>query len=297
MKIIKSKSRRDFLKLISLLSAGTTFSFKPGYQKLTDKSVAAKARDYFSLNKFYPSVNSLVIPEIAFHRGESFEAKYSLFSIGYDIFRREGNVSFSWKDQKDKKVCSCIVERYTETGNLKSIYHQISQHNNDKFFTPIQWTRHSGIAEKFNAPPFEYTELTGEVQIKENILSVTEKGQTFQKPLQGLPLLKWGNWGLFPCLNENTDFTFSWIDEMEQVFTGHRIKFRERLGLSIWNCDVTLCSFQQTGPGLIPTVYWLTENNVLLFVVSGTEIYMLDEFNGKQLNYNVPEGRIKRDIQ
>ena len=287
--------RRDFLKLISLLSAGTALSFKPRDLTLKDQSVVTKARDHFSLNKFYPSVDSLVIPEIAFHKGESFEAKYSLFSFGYDIFRKEGNVSFSWKDQKERIVCSCIVERHTETGNLKSIYHQISQHNNDKFLTPIEWTRHSGIAENIQDKPFSHTDLTGEVQIKENYLSVREKGKTLQKPLQELPLLKWANWGLIPGLNENTDFTFSWIDEMEQVFTGHRIKFREKVVVATGKGEASLYSFQQTGSGIIPTVYWLTENKVLLFVVSGIEIYMLDEFNGKQLRYHIPEGPIKRD--
>lgn len=291
---ISGQSRRDFLKFISLISAGTALSFRPPF--FAEDPGATRARDHFSLNKFYPSVDSLVFPRIDYAPGTPFQANYTLFSLGYDLFRKEGSVSFAWKPEKAELTCDCHVERNTESGELKSFYYQGSRHKNDRYLTPVEWTRHSRMAKDTEAPAYPFTELKGKIRLQKNSLRIAEAGKPIQKFIEGIPLLKWAHWGLIPGLEEHDSFVLDWIDEMEQVFKGHRISFKEKITLVTKGGEIHLSSFHHTGTGIIPTVYWLTENKVLLYVVSGTEVYVLDKFNGKQVSFDVPSGRLKRDL-
>jgi hypothetical protein len=291
---ITGKSRRDFLKFISLISAGTALSFRSPF--FTEETDTTRARDHFSLNKFYPSVDSLLIPRIEYVPGTPFQADYTLFSLGYDLFRKEGSVSFTWKPDKANVNCECMVERNTESEDLKSYFYQISRHKNDRYLTPVEWTRHSRMAKNTDAPAYPFTELKGNIRLQKNTLHIDETGKLFQKTTEGTPVLKWAHWGLIPLLQDHKEFVFDWIDEKEQIYKGHLIRFREKITLMTKGGLINLCSFYHTGTGIIPTVYWLTENKVLLFVVSGTEVYVLDRFNRKQVSYNVPSGRLKRDL-
>lgn len=291
---ITGKSRRDFLKFISLISAGTAFSFRSPF--FTEETDATRAKDHFSLNKFYPVVDSLLIPRIEYVPGTPFQADYTLFSLGYDLFRKEGSVSFAWKPEKKKTTCTCRVERNTEDENLKSIFHLVSRHKNDRYLTPVEWTRRSRMAKDTKATAFPYTEMEGKIRLQKNTLHITEAGKAFRKTTEGTPVLKWAHWGLMPLLQDHEEFVFECIDEMEQIFKGHRIRFRGKITLMTKSGEINLYSFHHAGTGIIPTVYWLTENKVLLFVVSGTEVYVLDRFNGKQVSYHVPSGRLKRDL-
>jgi hypothetical protein len=288
------KSRRNFLKFISLISTGTAFAFRsPFFSEDPDET---RARDHFSLNKFYPSVDSLVIPRFDYTPGTFFQADYTLFSLGYDLFRKEGRITFAWKPEKKKTTCVCRVERNTEAEDLKSFLHLVSTHKNDRFLTPVEWTRRSRMAKDTEAPAHPFTELKGKIRMHKNRLQIAETGKSIQKYAEGAPLLKWAHWGLIPLLQDHEDFVFDWIDEMEQIFKGHRIRFREKITLLTKGGKINLYSFHHTGAGIVPTVYWLTENKVMLFVVSGTEVYVLDKFNGKQVSFKVPSGRLKRDM-
>jgi len=80
---------------------------------------------------------------------------------------------------------------------------------------------------------------------------------------------------------------------MEQVFTGHQLKYAGDATISTDNGKLSLRAFQQTGTSKIPTVYWLY-NNIMLMVISGTEVYVLDDFNGSHFSYEPIEGRINR---
>jgi len=288
------KSRRDFLKFISLISAGTALSFRSPF--FEEGPGATRARDHFSLNKFYPSVDSLVFPRIDYAPGTPFQASYTLFSLGYDLFRKEGSVSFAWKPDKTNVNCECRVERNTEAEDLKSYFYQSSRHKNDRYLTPVEWTRHSRMAKNAEAPAYPFTELKGKIRLHKNTLRIAETGKPIQKFIEGTPLLKWAHWGLIPGLDEGDSPVFDWIDEMEQVFRGHRIRFQEKIALVTKGGEINISSFHHTGTGIVPTVYWLTENKVLLFVVSGTEVYVLDKFNGKQVSFEIPSGRLKRDL-
>jgi hypothetical protein len=287
------KGRRDFLKFITLISAGTAFSFRSPF--FEEDSATTRARDHFSLNKFYPSVDSLVLPRIDYTLGTPFQAGYTLFSLGYDLFRKEGSVSFAWKPDKANVNCECLVERNTEAEDLKSYFYQSSRHKNDRYLTPVEWTRHSRMAKDPEAPTYPFTELKGKISLHKNTLHIAESGKSIQKFTEGTPLLKWAHWGLIPSLKEHDNLTFEWIDEMEQIFKGHRIWFREKITLMTKGGEINLFSFQQTGNGILSTVFWLTESKILLFVVSGTEVYVLDKFNGEEVSFVVPSGRIIRD--
>ncbi len=294
MKIINSESRRDFLKFISLITTGTALSFRSPF--FAEEPGATHARDHFSLNKFYPSVDSLVIPRIDYAPGTPFHSDYTLYSLGYDLFRKEGSVSFTWKTEKQMAVCECHVERNTESQKLKNIFNQISLHKNDRNLTPFEWTRKSRMAVDSDSPSYPFTEMEARIRMEEDTLQIDEMGKSFKKLKAGMPLLKWAHWGLIPRLEEHDDIVFDWIDEMEQIFKGHRIRFREKITLVTKGGEINLCSFHHTGTGIIPTSYWLTESKVLLFVVSGTEVYVLDKFNGTHVSFNVPSGRLKRDF-
>jgi hypothetical protein len=290
------KSRREFLKMISLLSAGTLVAYRGLALDDSGGIKVTKAKDHFSLNKFYPSLDGLTVPDIPYRAGESFDARYSLFSLGYDHFRREGRVRYSMDDQNNKNHIECIIERNARASGLKSFYHLKSEHQKDALLTPVNWSWSTKIADHFDAPPYGRTGLKGDAAIKRDQLRLSKKEGIVQKPLKENPLLKWSHWALFPELEKNAALNFSWIDEMERVFPGHHIRFRQNALVAIQNKNLALYAFQHTGPGIIPTVYWLNEdNNALLFVVSGIEIYILDEMNGKQLDYFIPEGPLKRN--
>ena len=229
----------------------------------------------------------MVIPRIDFKPGSPFQASYTLFSLGYDLFRKEGSVSFAWKPGKANVNCECMVERNTEAEDLKSYFYQTSRHKNDRYLTPVEWTRHSRMAKNPEAPAYPVTELGGKIRLNKNTLHIAETGKSFNKPMEGVPLLKWAHWGLLPSLEDHEDFIFDWIDEMEQIFKGHQIRFRGKITLETKGGEINLSSFHHTGTGIIPTVYWLTGNKVLLFVVSGTEVYIHD-IASTLLSYNPP---------
>ena len=104
---------------------------------------------------------------------------------------------------------------------------------------------------------------------------------------------KWTHWPILMDMKDDESIRFDWIDEMEQVFTGHQLKYSGEAIISTQNGKLSLRAFQQTGTGKIPTVYWLY-NNMMLLVISGTEVYMLDDFNGNNFAYKTIKGGINR---
>lgn len=288
-------SRRDFLKIISLLSAGTVLPSRAANLIFSDGISVTRVKDHFSLNKFYPSVESLIVQDMNYQKGDPFYARYSLFSLGYDHFRKEGNVTYKWEKQSDNNFCNCIIERDSKTAGLKNIYTLDSRHANDLHHSPVDWRWDAKFAESPDAPAFALTALSGQAFIEEGQVHILRNGNKFTRSLRGSPMLKWGHLCMLPMLDDDANMTFSWIDEMEQVFEGHRLQFREYARISVNHGQLNLYAFQQTGTGIIPTVYWLNENHILFFIVSGTEIYMLDEFNSHTVRYNVPIGRLNRN--
>jgi hypothetical protein len=290
---IPTKSRRDFIKVISVLFAGTAVPVNAAAGLISDDLKAKSVKDYFSLNKIYSTVESLSLADIKHTVGNSFEARYSVFSLGYDICRKEGDINMKWTTQNDTKICECLVGRDALRTGLKSFYYQKSYHNEDKLNTPVEWTWKTKIAKDFEADAFQYSEMVGRGAIKGKELKVLRGEKNISKKLENTPLLKWAHWPLLMEMKDDKSIEFDWIDEMEQLFTGHQLKYCGEALISTQNGKLSLRAFQQTGTGKIPTIYWIY-NNVLLTVVSGTEVYILDEFNGKRIGYEIPKGKIKR---
>jgi hypothetical protein len=293
---ISTKSRRDFIKVISVLFAGTAVPVNAAAGLISDDLKAKSVKDYFSLNKIYSTVESLSLADIKHTEGNSFEARYSIFSLAYDLCRKEGDLDIKWATQNDTKICECLVGRDAQRTGLKSYYYQKSYHNSDKLNTPVEWTWKTKIAKDFEADAFQYTEMEGGGAINGKKLKVSRGEKIIIKNLEDTPLLKWAHWPLLMEMKDDESFHFDWIDEMEQIFTGHQLKYRGEALISTRNGKLPLRAFQQTGTGKIPTVYWMY-NNVLLFVISGTEVYILDEFNGKHIGCEISVGKIKREIK
>jgi hypothetical protein len=48
----------------------------------------------------------------------------------------------------------------------------------------------------------------------------------------------------------------------------------------------TLHAWRLTGKGIIPTVYWVDASGRLLFVLSGSEVYVLKEADGAAASFD-----------
>jgi len=290
---ISQKGRRDFIKVMSALFAGAALPLHAVAGIVPDELKVTEVKDHFSLNKILPLVESLMTADVKHKKGASLKAQYSLFSLGYDRCRKEGQADLQWTVQNDKRVCEFLLERDALRTGLKSFYYQKSYHQSDQLKTPLEWNWESKVAADFNSEAFTYTETEGGGSISGRKLKVFRGDKNRSEKLENSPLLKWSHLPVLMELEDDEGFRFDWIDEMEQVFTGHQLRYAGEALISTENGKLPLRAFQHTGTGKIPTVYWLY-NNIMLMVISGTEVYVLDDFNGKPFSYNPIEGRINR---
>jgi hypothetical protein len=72
-----------------------------------------------------------------------------------------------------------------------------------------------------------------------------------------------------------TPLEFTLVDEVDRPLPGQRLRFRRQARVETGEGELLLTAYEHTGRGVIPTVFWVDTNGLLLFVMTGIEIHVL----------------------
>jgi len=248
------------------------------------------AREHFSLNKIADLVQSYQAPASAFDRNGSWTSTYTINTLLQEGgFGTEGGLTVERVPRADGG-CQLRIDchRMGRSGFAYRV-HVDAECANDALSTPRSWTASSKMAKLPDDPPYLNSGLVKKGAVENGMMRLITGSETQETPLVGRHTLKW-------CLIDATqrlpgattkDIDFTLIDEFDQARPGQRLSYRKTAVIEMNGCARRLTAHQHLGSGVIPTVYWIDEDGLLLFIMTGQEIYVLHSSNGATAEFDV----------
>jgi len=242
-----------------------------------------EARNHFALNKFAGAVDTYHKPGADFDREGSWEQRWGIYTIlQSSAFGKEGELRIAREPAGNDIELAIHCRRRGVSGFSQYIDAEVVCAT-DRLATVRQWTAHYKLAESPDADPYLNTGMTKEGRTDPDGVVKVETGPDTQSyRAEGPVALKWGFLEAVARLTQEdlpvTDFTI--VDEFDEVRPGQRLEFHEAVRVETGAGPERLTAFQQIGPGIIPTVYYVNEAGLTLFAVTGQEVYLLEQANG-----------------
>ncbi len=231
---------------------------------------------------------SIKIPEQTFEPENNWEHKYfgidtySAISnpkiirkrIELTIDRKNQTNGFSNLTIKTERFCKSNFFFYADA-ELKC--------KNDEISTPLTWIYESKVAKRRSDTPYLKSGMKKNIKVAERKL-IIETGEASSKmELPGSYTCKW-------CLLDSVQrmpkvpdksIEFKMIDEYDSIIGDQTLRFREAAKTETANGMKDVFCFELLGSGTIPATYWIDSSGRLLFYISGMELLVLTEENGK----------------
>ena len=152
---------------------------------------------------------------------------------------------------------------------------------------PTSWTVETKVAEGADRKAYLDSGLTKKANVKNGILSLQSGGAKHELKLPGLYNCKWAllnSIGRLRKLNkENVEFTM--IDEYDQLCPGQKISLRGKNKMKTKNGEAEIWSYQHTGTGTMPGVFYVDEAGRVLFYMAGMQLLALGVSDKEKTGY------------
>jgi len=160
--------------------------------------------------------------------------------------------------------------QYTETTGIRFEW-------SGKLCIPTAWEIESSVVSHGKAPDG----ISGKksARIRDNTLSMKTPDGVHD---YAAPAPSTINWLLFDAVprfegKRIEPVRFTLIDHGDKVKPGITLSYRKSVKVLIGKTELELQTYEMKGRGILPTVFWMDERGLLLFVVSGMEAYCLKE--------------------
>jgi len=148
----------------------------------------------------------------------------------------------------------------------------------DALTSPRSWRVTSRILDLVNGKEFERARVEESAQVRNGTIRVRTAGGTFTREA---PATFTCNWSLFDTVQRlpgerTTALEFDLLQELDELKTGHRLRFREKTSIRHAGKTVPVTCYQQLGRALLPYHYYVDEHHRLLLITGGSRAYILD---------------------
>lgn len=263
---------------------------------------AAEVRNVFALNVLGPALRGFQPPTGAFDPAGDWTHLYGVYTVGQRGCGRVGSLLLKRQAKGDGVALHLeYLKRYSGDFQGKTIAELRCRA--DALATPVHWLMTSeSVAPKGQRVP--NTRIWKKARVEGHSLVIRDKRATRRATL---PAAWTVNWALFDAVQrlprepfEPLHFTL--FDDFDEVKPAQRLAYwhsvtvmlggrrvqkhtwqqleKGRIRKTVWAREgakaVRLHGYVQTGPGIVPIVYWVDERGRLLFVVAGLEAYIYE---------------------
>ncbi len=194
--------------------------------------------------------------------------------------RGVGSVDLSRGEEGDTVKYRFDVRREIPGKFLYRVEGAVDATNGD-FPAVRRWECRSMVSRSDSDEPWHNTRRSFQGEARAGQVTFTEGGKTRVEPIASEHLSwKWGVIDLVRAMaaKNHRHRVFSTLDEMDLLFGRQEIRFRTNMALTVGEGAPQKVNFQVfdlQGDGVIPTVYWVDAWGRVVFVVTGTEGYLL----------------------
>ncbi len=281
------QSRRNFLKKVTV-SAGLSqlplWGWAEGFSSML--AVGVNPSGEFSLLKLEKLLAGYQLPVNDKFSTASFNLGYKMYNLYGDnaVFAGEFHLDAVKKDNvyafdfanwrwADNGIKDRVKRyRYFVSGNVECAA--------DDTFSPGKWRVSSGIALPDGEVPFGGTGLIQNGEARDGEVTIRTNHRPIRKDFGQSPLSwKWGLPAVVQHMAESslTSLHFALLDEFDAIHQDQKMRFRKMVKLDCGGGRlVEFKLFELTGDGVIPTAYWVDDQNRTVFVISGMEAFVLN---------------------
>lgn len=161
------------------------------------------------------------------------------------------------------------------------------QCGNDPLSTPSVWTVETKIAKTATDAPYLNSGLAKQASVKDGVLKIITGGASRTARLPGNYTCKW-------CLLDavgrmakhgTREISFTLLDEYDEPCPDQAITLRGKETAETRTGTIEVISYQHTGTGTMPGVFYLDREGRVLFYLAGMQMLALAAANGRETGY------------
>ncbi|QHI69795.1 hypothetical protein [Tichowtungia aerotolerans] len=242
------------------------------------------------LRKIRRLVESYQRPADEFDPNGSWTHQYDIYMIAYAGFYPQGSIRISRTPNRKGAQLDILTVRPTTEPNLQHFTQATLECADNLLVSPRHWTVSSKIAASKSAEPYFDSGMTKEMAFENGRVTITADDLTVDRTVEVGDLYgcRLGMLDAVQRLPAEDGFVipqFSSFDEYDQIRSGYQLKFRETAPIQLKGEQANLSGFTMTGTGQLPASYWRDETGRLLFFVSGLEVFVLSQENGRKVDF------------
>jgi hypothetical protein len=281
----KQQNRRNFLKKISVgigLSQLHYLAWSEGLATLLNEGINPAGE--FSLLKLEKLLPDYLFPFVDKFSTGSFKSHYTLFNLYGNAAVKAGELSLSSVSEGIYQKFDFVSSRLANDGikDRKQIFKYVVsgdiQCKNDITLTPQKWNVSSGIFQE-DGKAYGGTAITSIGKIISGEIQINTGSKIIRKNIDNKALSwKWGLIAVAQRMSEESinEIQFATLDEFDALYKNQKLKFQRKVALDCGSGHILdFKVFHLTGDGVIPTVYWIDNQNRTVFVISGMEACLL----------------------
>jgi hypothetical protein len=245
--------------------------------------------DEFSMLKLEKILPGYQFPVIDAYSTEDYHLHFTLYNLYKGFVKLAGSFKISKQSDYDpnfhvESVRSSSTDIIFETDeyrkNFKGSYFFTGdiQTADNMLATPRSWLCRTKIARTREDPPYLNTGHVWKGWFRNGQIDY-ESGPYHYSKNAGTRELTW-KWGIINLVQKmaetgKNEIHFSALDEMDMVYDNQYARFRKHQALDCGTHEIEFKVYDVLGDGIIPTVYWVDDLHRVVFVVTGTEAYVL----------------------
>lgn len=251
--------------------------------------------EFFGLRKIAPLVRSYALPESEFDPDGVWGHRYTMFQFPGLRFGQVGEFSIQRSQISPKTFqLDMMTQRYALSGYSHYTRAKMTCATN-ALSSPLQWSFEVKTAKNEKAPAYLHTGMIKSAVYKDE--AIRYKAGRFLSTIPA-PNPFACKTALFDAVQrlstETKTLQFDYMDEYDELSTDHTLRYKGTYDLQMKNGIEPLSCFIETGSGNTPLSYWRDSSGRLLFWISGIQVFVLTEENGKRIACDLKADVVRR---
>lgn len=272
--------RRLFLKKSAISACALSLPWQALFSSLNDLHFEPwKQTDEFSIRKLDNILGDYNWPAPGNFNPRSYTSRYKAVSLVQGV--EQGLLVFEKKTVSAKTSYLFQMQRYIPGGFAYTVTGKLNPVGGNIPWVQ-DWESSSMVCRKeMQTPLLKSNRFIKGRREREEVLFF-EKGKEKKVKINEDTHLtwKWGMIDLIPIMAaaDIKSLGFATLDEVDTIYPEQKARFRKTVSLSEGkggNEKIKFNVYDVTGTGVIPTVYWVDEFGRTVFIITGTEGYLL----------------------
>ncbi len=253
--------------------------------------------EFFGLRKIAALVRSYALPESNFDAHGVGSHGYTMFQFPGLRFGQVGEFSIQRSRVSSKTFqLDMMTQRHAFSGYNHYTRAKMICANN-ALSSPLQWSFEVKTAKNEKAPAYLNTGMIKSAVYKDKTIRYQTGRFSSTVPAPNPFACKTALFDALQRLSTETKaLQFDYMDEYDELSTDHTLRYKGTYDFQMKNGMEPLSCFIETGSGNTPLSYWRDSSGRLLFWISGIQVFVLTEENGKRISCDL-EGDVVRRAQ